>query len=326
MISVTLISSSFAPNIFAAATALRCQVDSLDAAQAHERNRYVKTCFPDVIWKHATLLNGSRKPTHFDEAWKLVHKSLEMNGTRPLERPSHYTPVFLASPSADHPIPWTAPKVGPVDADLVDENTKQAFCNRPENVPPVDPVLGAIGFQLNYRCISSCFAPEVRVFFADSYIPMEKAFEVKPEKITVLSEKATFDNMSYRTEDIDLWTTSIRSEPHTLRNITTGNGHSLRVTPNHPLVTADGYMRLAQDIKPGDSLVHADGTPAPISSIKDEDYFGKVYNVQPKGKSAKGNIIIAEGFLSGSNFIQNEGYEFVNERIFRSELPLELVR
>lgn len=311
--------------IMAAGTALRCQTDSLSPTQALARNQYVKTCFPKIIWDHASLLNGSRRPVNFDEAWKLVHKSLELNGTRPHPRPNHYTPIYLEKPEVDIPLSWTAPTVGPTAADLTDADTTQAYWTLPENVPPNDPVYGPIGFHLNFRCMSSCFAPEVRVFFSDSYLPMGKAFETKPKKITVLSETATFESMSYRIENVNLWTTSIRSEPHELLVFTTASGQSFRVTPNHPLVTADGYFREAKDITEGTSLVKADGSPALVTSIQDQQYFGKVYNVQPEGATAKGNIIVAEGLLSGSNYVQNEGYEFVNERVFRSELPLDLV-
>lgn len=324
--SATFILSMATQPMLAAGTAHRCQIDSLTPSEALARNQYVKTCFPKIIWDHASLLNGSRRPATFEDAWQLIHKSLEMNGLRPHPRPNHYTPIYLDKPEADTPLSWAAPKVGPTEADLASPEATQAYCARSENVAPVDPVLGPIGFHLNYRCISSCFAPEVRVYFSDSYVSMKEAFEQKPEQITVLDETSTFDKMSFHLQNIDLWTASIRSEPHDLRVFTTANGQSFRVTPNHPLVTSDGYFREAKDIKTGDSLVRADGNPEQITAIDDQKYFGKVYNVQPEGKSAKGNIIVAEGFLSGSNYIQNEGYEFINERIFRAEIPLDLVR
>lgn len=306
-------------------TAHRCLVDSLDSTQALERNRYVKACYPDLIWAHAASIRGAR-PASYEEAWTIVQKSIEMNGNRLLPRPNHYTPVYLNNPSVDAPLNWTAPRVGPTEAERASAAATAAYCAKPENVAPTDPVYGPIGFDYRYRCKSSCFAPEVRVFFEDSYLAMKDAYEKRPEKIKVAKESSSFDRMVFELQKVKEWTASIRSEPYVLRTFLTESGRTLRVTGNHPLVTADGYFREAKDIAAGDLLVNADGTPEEVISASDATYFGKVYNVQPEGTSAKGNVIVAEGFLSGTAFVQNEGYEFINERVFRSELPSELVR
>ena len=304
----------------------RCMVDRLSPEEALGRNRYVKTCFPSVIWDTATILNGMKKPNSFEDAWSLVQIVLELNGNRPRPRPFHFTPIYLDNPKADAQIGWTAPKVAPTSEDLISAESTKAYCSRPENVPPVNSPFGPIGFRSGYTCLSSCYAPEVRVYFSSGYLPMKTAFETRPKQITVVSESSTLDNLSYRNEDISLWTASIRSEPHVLRVLTMSSGKTLRITDNHPLVLSDGFVREAKDIKIGDSLVRSDGTPEQIIKVVNQDYFGKVYNVQPKGESAKGNIVIAEGYLSASNYYQNDGYELINERIFRSELPEEILR
>ncbi|RYZ90706.1 MAG: hypothetical protein EOP04_03100 [Proteobacteria bacterium] len=318
---------TLAGQAFAAGTAARCSVDSLAPQEAIARNRYVKACHPNVIWEHSTALNGGNIPTSYEEAWKVVQKSLEMNGTRQLPRPNHYTPVYLDSPTEDVPMTWTAPKVGPTDAESATPGDFTAYCAKPENVvPAADLTNGPIGFLFNYRCKSSCFAPEVRVFFENSYLTMKDAFEKRPEKIAVATEYSTFDKMVFKLKEVSEWTSSIRSEPYVLREFKLANGASFRVTRNHPLVTADGFFREAQDINAGDSLVRADGKAEVIASADDQNFFGKVYNVQPEGTTPKGNVIVAEGYLSGTAFVQNEGYEFINERVFRAELPVSLVK
>jgi hypothetical protein len=311
---------------FANSASLRCEVDNLNPEEALGRNRYIKACFPEVIWENATRLNGMRRPNSIEDAWSLVQTVFELAGTKPRNKPLYYTPVFLNNPAVDAQIGWAAPKVAPSSEDLTSAESTKAYCARPENVPPVNLNNGPVGFRSKFTCTSSCYAPEVRVYFSSGYLPMKTAFETRPKQITVVSESSTLDNLSYRNEDISRWTVSIRSEPHVLRVLTMSSGKTMRITDNHPLVLSDGFVREAKDIKTGDSLVRSDGTPEQIIKVVNQDYFGKVYNVQPKGESAKGNIVIAEGYLSASNYYQNDGYELINERIFRSELPEEILR
>jgi hypothetical protein len=49
-----------------------------------------------------------------------------------------------------------------------------------------------------------------------------------------------------------------------------------------------------------------------------------VFNIQPEADSQPGQIVIAQGFLSGSSWFQNDGYEYVNRLILRRNVPEEL--
>ena len=313
-------------------TNARCQIDSLNPDEAKGRNEYVKACYPDVIWNHAAVLSGTgQRPATFKEAWELAEGYLHYLVKTPVNsidrpRPLHYTPIFVNRPEGDSPMPWSAPRVGPTAEESASDATIKEYCKKPNHVAPVSPSNGAIGFHYLYRCTSSCYAPHVRVFFDNRYLAVKDAFDSKAEKVTVLKDGSTFNNMSYRYADVEHWTVSIRSEPHVLKNITMSSGRVLSVTPNHPLVDGEGYVREADKLQAGDSLVRHDGSREEIIRIDDEDYFGKVYNLKPNGNTAKGNLLIAEGYLSGSDYIQNDGSHIVNERLFRADLPLELVR
>ncbi len=138
---------------FAEQVVLRCADDDLAQDEALGRNQYVKACFPEVIWVHATKLNGMIKPNTFEDAWSLVQMVFELNGrSRPLVRPKYYSPVFLDNPNADAVIGWMAPKVGPTSEDLSSPESTKAYCARPENNPPVNPVYGTVGFRYSFAC------------------------------------------------------------------------------------------------------------------------------------------------------------------------------
>jgi hypothetical protein len=99
------------------------------------------------------------------------------------------------------------------------------------------------------------------------------------------------------------------------------SGGKLRITPDHPLVTEDGYLRAANTFKTGEHLVKADGSLDPIHSITPQTFLGKVYNVQPKTAENVSNVLVAEGYLNGSSRYQNENVMDLNRLILRTTLP-----
>jgi hypothetical protein len=96
----------------------------------------------------------------------------------------------------------------------------------------------------------------------------------------------------------------------------------LRITPNHPLLSNDGNVRQASEFKVGDLLVRADGTSDQIVSIEKEKYFGKVYNLDPNSKSLLGKLILAEGYVNGSSYYQNQELSKLNRILLRENLSL----
>ncbi len=77
-------------------------------------------------------------------------------------------------------------------------------------------------------------------------------------------------------------------------------------------------MVAAETLKAGDSLMTAEGKADAITSIETVDYFGKVYNIDMGNEVIEDNIIVAQGFLSGTVYFQNEGLENLNRLILRN--------
>ncbi len=98
------------------------------------------------------------------------------------------------------------------------------------------------------------------------------------------------------------------------------SGGTLKMTPNHPLIAADGSMKLAKDFKVGQSLVRLGGHPDEIVSMHDSIHFGKVYNVFVKSNDLHHNVVVTNGYLNGTAFYQNEGAGNLNRQILRGKL------
>ena len=98
------------------------------------------------------------------------------------------------------------------------------------------------------------------------------------------------------------------------------SGGELRLTPNHPLVTVDGKIKLAADFKSGDSLLKLGGEQDPIVSLEHIKYFGKVYNLFVNSRDKFKNIVVTNGYLNGTAYYQNEGADNVNKKILKTRL------
>ncbi len=98
------------------------------------------------------------------------------------------------------------------------------------------------------------------------------------------------------------------------------SGRVLRVTPNHPVLAADGSMKRADEFKVGDSLVELGGRLDPIVSLVANMHFGKVYNVFVKSSEPQRNVVVTNGYLNGTAFFQNEGASHLNKVLLRKKL------
>ncbi|MNT27430.1 hypothetical protein D3C72_1630600 [compost metagenome] len=98
------------------------------------------------------------------------------------------------------------------------------------------------------------------------------------------------------------------------------SGRELRVTKNHPLLTADGMMKMASEFKSDDSLVQLGGSLDRIASIEEIKHFGKVYNLFVESDEAAKNIVVTNGYLNGTAYFQNAGAKDMNRSLFRSQM------
>jgi hypothetical protein len=197
--------------------------------------------------------------------------------------------------------------------------TKYASCDKIEN------------YQLSGQCLSSCYTPDQELLFAEGEMTIYDAFTNRVQKIVTLSDDATFEQLDKTERDIFTWVVSIKDIEHDILVVNTENGQ-LKVTPNHPLVLSDGKMVTAGALQVGQSLIREDGDFAKITSINQIKYYGKVYNVEPDATDENGqqimngHVLIAQGFLSGSNFYQNsDEAKYMNQYLLRHQIPGDLL-
>lgn len=142
-----------------------------------------------------------------------------------------------------------------------------------------------------------------------------------------LSDAAELNNLAYTVKDVEAYSESITDIVHDIRVLNMASGGQLKVTENHPLLVSTGHMKTADNISVGESLIYQDGNYDVITSIDDIDFYGKVYNVQPDASDASlnGQIVVAQGYLSGSMYYQNEGADLTNRLLLRSNIPDSLL-
>ena len=217
------------------------------------------------------------------------------DGTDMAGRPLY--PIFV---NADKSAVWKAP---------VDVN---AECNRPSEFPNV------------MYCTSSCYTPEQLVLFEDGYSDILSATKTKKTGLITLTESSIFGNFEFQSQSVDHYSESLQDGDHLIYSIATKSGGSLRVTPNHPLLRAYGQIVDAETLKAGESLVRADGSSDEIVKIAKSKYHGRVYNVAPQSRDRVSNLIVAQGFVSGSNRYQNWILDDLNRQVMRSNLDASL--
>ncbi|MBQ4811730.1 cell surface protein [Pseudoalteromonas luteoviolacea] len=179
-------------------------------------------------------------------------------------------------------------------------------------------------------CLSSCYTPDQKLLFAEGELAIYDAFSRRVSRIVTLDDDANLDNISYTVRNVDAYSESVRDVVHRILEIKTQNGGSLKVTLNHPLILSSGHMKNAEDIQVGDALIAENGEFDEITSIEEVEFFGKVYNVRPDSDSENGvilngQIVVAQGFLSGSMYYQNTGANHVNRLLLRDSLPNDLI-
>ena len=100
--------------------------------------------------------------------------------------------------------------------------------------------------------------------------------------------------------------TSTGIEPFPMIRLKTSDGDDLLVTRTHPIATPKGVV-MARDLKTGDRVRTEKGIVT-LSSVSEEKYSGKVYNLRlgdEKDAGQKRNMLYANGILSGDSSMQN---------------------
>jgi hypothetical protein len=169
-------------------------------------------------------------------------------------------------------------------------------------------------------CIAGCYDENTNLRFADGEMGIKAAFQAGKFDLVTLAETATLDNLQFTENRVSSYTVDMFEDWQDIYTLTMKSGGTLRVTSEHPLLTSDGVMQQAQNLKAKDELIREDGSFDPIVKIKTEKVFGKVYNVKPVTGDYTSNIVIADGYLNGSQRYQNEFLHTINSLILRRAL------
>ena len=108
--------------------------------------------------------------------------------------------------------------------------------------------------------------------------------------VTALGTAATVADMAVGEEDYILRVTA--------------SWGSIRLTAGHPVMLADGSVKGAGRLEPGDLLKTPSGS-ARVLEVRQEAYRGRVYNPVLEESGREGMYILAEGFFCGDYHAQN---------------------
>lgn len=169
-------------------------------------------------------------------------------------------------------------------------------------------------------CVAGCYTEDTPLRFADGDMGIKAAAEAGKLDLVTLAPESTLDAVQTTTNTVERYTVDMREDWQHIYTLTMQSGGTLKVTAEHPLLTDDGMMRQAEDLKAGASLVRADGSSDAIKSIEISKVFGKVYNVRPTTVDYTSNIVVAGGYLNGSVRYQNEFLDMINALILRRAL------
>lgn len=196
---------------------------------------------------------------------------------------------------------WIAPK------------TSTASCKVPDGV-----YVAAV-------CLASCATPEEMILASErqnrtGYVRFDEAWQKNLPFVATLTSRSTIDSKRVHSSRVDQWVTELVDTDHQMVQFELKSGQILKLTPNHPLLTKDGVMKMAMDFKVGESLVMLGGELDEIVRLTEIQYFGKVYNVFVKSNALQHNIVVTNGYLNGTAYFQNEGTKDLNRQLFRARV------
>jgi len=202
---------------------------------------------------------------------------------------------------------------------------------KPER-PWIAPVMASYGCNVPASvyiaavCVASCSTPEQLIMAQAeandklAYVPFIEAWQKNMKFVATLQSQSNMSSKDVTKTQVENWITEVEDTDHEILEFQMKSGGHLRVTPNHPLVTDEGTMRLASDFKVGENLIRLGGGRDSISSITKVSYYGKVYNLFVKSSELHKNIVITNGYLNGTAYFQNDGAQHLNKRLFRGAL------
>jgi hypothetical protein len=170
-------------------------------------------------------------------------------------------------------------------------------------------------------CVGGCYERDQEVLFEDGPISIGSEAAKNQSFVATLTKNSTIENPILQMTPLEQIVSDrkpVNQDILEIKTDTPGKYSVLKVTTNHPLVVSEGYMKRAEDIKPGDRLVRYDGSLATVLDIRSKQIFDKVYNVMVASGNARENVVIGQGYLNGSIYFQNGDFEKLNRELVRS--------
>lgn len=266
----------------------RCSQDSLNNSEAHGRYLWMVKCQNQVPVIKEFLAN-------FDEV-KAGGGTIDIGSTKRV-----LYPTFMDR-SKKPEKPWLAPK------------KESASCDVPSTV-----YIAAV-------CLSSCATPEQQILSQPArgadlrYSTFLEALTNNHAYVATLRSESNLRSRALQKTKVEQWVTELVDTEHTILDFQFASGGKIRLTPNHPVVTDEGMLKLAEEFKVGENFVRLGGAPDKIISITETKHFGKVYNLFVQSADPMKNVVVTNGYLNGTAFYQNEGAKFLNRRVFQGRM------
>ena len=160
------------------------------------------------------------------------------------------------------------------------------------------------GARVMFVCPCGCFDRGTAILASDGWRSVESL--VAGDALVTLADGAwgqTEGWLALAPRRIDYTTKGPEQPP--LFVFALANGRELAVSEFHALVTADGTMRFAHEVKVGDSLADLHGGAVRVETVtRRAARDGHVYNVLMQGESREAHIIVAEGVFVGDTMWQ----------------------
>ena len=277
----------------------RCNNDSLSPSKAHGRLNWMNMCAAE----QPKIQNFFDITADYEDA---PQNSYTVNNDQIVGRPTYVT--FR---NEDGSV-WVAPAPGTTNwrnKSAGNSNADGLSCE----IPASADIVGI--------CLSSCVTPNQIIASGNgAALPIKRAYDSILGNVQTLAPFSTILRPILMSTPVKQFITEVDDSEHDIMIFTMASGNSIEYTPNHPVVTADGNLKDAENFVIGQSFVKKDGNLDEIVKIENIKYFGKVYNVYMQSSVLERNVVVINDYLTGSAYFQNEGHDFVDRQVLRSSL------
>ena len=189
--------------------------------------------------------------------------------------------------------------------------------NRFGSVAACSPDLHNPGkYKLIGWCACGCFAPDTALLTGAGYLPAKDVAEgFKTLKILNLNLESHIQSPQLNVSSIRNSTSGPEKKP--LVVIHTDRGQTLRVTELHAILTRNGEMVQARELKAGDGLVLSSGQITNVIQIEHQMTDGNVVNIAVEAENPIEHVIVAEDILVGDLLWQSSLQDLQNQILVR---------